>query len=589
MGNLRKIYDRFQGLAQDIVATAIILSAVTSVALALQGVIDPPWAIATVSAIVLALAVSVLAHLRWRKRPDPSSIPIPAATAPTGLPMHDPAGFFGRTTEMATVIASLLARRSLLIHGEPGIGKTSLSVQSLGSRQIQQAYKGRIHYVDLEGRSDVSLAVLCDEVARLLKAQAVMETQDVSQKIPILIANLGSPPPLLVFNNADGPDAVAAVADFRQRVMDGPLLVTSRDAIPGMTTLELGPLNSDAALRLFARHAGREPSSEERQAVGGILDILVILDGNPQAIILTAGVFKDMSAADLLKALRSRPFDVVGPVRAAFDVSYDRLSQRQQRLFAALAVFAGPSFSSEAVQSLFDQDTALDMARLCGESLLRRDQPTGRYSLHPLLREYAKGKLGDPDSLQLRLAAFYAQFTGAHDQPTEEHLNALSQDFPNIRGSLEWCIGSKDGKAAPSFVAMVISTAQFMNIRGYWAGAITWGEAAVEAAKALNDDNFLARVTHTAAIAFQNQGHPEEARDYYQQSLDIKKRLGDQQGIAHTLHQLGMLDEDAGRLHEAQHQFGQALAIFERLGSPDAATARDSLQRVQDKLKGKGS
>jgi len=559
-----------------------------------------PGAVGTVSAFV------IWAYRRNRQKSDTGS----QAQAeqppldPHGLPIHESEGFVGRTTEMTTVVAALLGRHSLLIHGEPGIGKTALAVQSLGSPQVQQTYQGHQHYINLEGRTSISLVTLCDDVARSLGALDVLKTEDVDQKIPILIANLGSPPPLIAFNNADGPAAVAAIAAFRGRVMDGPLLVTSRDAIPGMTTLKLTPLKPEPAHHLFLSRAGRSPRADERKPVD---DILAILDGNPQAIILTAGVFQDMNAADLLKALRSRPFDVVGPVRAAFDVSYDRLTQPQQRLFAALSVFAGPDFSAEAVQSLFDEDLALELGTLVGVSLLRRDQATGRYSIHPLLKQYARGKLEGEDALQLRLAAYYAQFTDAHDRPTEEHLNAVALDFLNIRGSVEWCLARSKGQSAALLLTeLVFNLEYFLRVRGYWTERVSWGEAGVEAAKLLGNDQRLAIIAGILAIAYyqkgdlerarlghldakdafqrlkddsnvaqalhmlgilaQQQGHTDEARNLYQQSLDIRKRLGYQQGIAQSLHNLAVLAQGQGHPDEARDLYQQSLDIKKRLG-----------------------
>ena len=477
----------------------------------------------------------------------------------SGLPYGNP-HFGGRNLERAQVIDHLLHDRSVLLHGEPGIGKTELAIQSLRSPEIQRFFKDRLYWFET---TPDSLPSLCDEVARRINAQAVTGIADLDQKIQTLRANLGDPPPLLAFNNADGL-AAAAVADFCSHVLPVPLLVTSRDAVPGLQRPELHPLRNEDALKLLTDYS-RQPAAEESAKVQ---DILTFLDGNPQAIILTAGVFLDMSAADLLKALRSRPFDVVGPVRAAFDVSYERLSEPQQRLFAALGVFAGPDFSGDAVQALFEQDTTLDMARLCGVSLVRRDQATGRYSLHPLLKQYARDKVAGQEryTLQLRLAAFYAWFTSRHQGSDQHDLDAMFQEFLNIRGCVEWCIGSKEKRATPSFVAIVNSMAQFMYVRGHWTEIIKWGATAVDAARTSGDDKLLAMVMHNVGNVLQFQGRIEEAREFYQQSLEIKQRLGDQRGITSTLHQLGMLAHHQGRLEEARDLYQQSLEVAKRLG-----------------------
>ncbi|MBI4312145.1 MAG: tetratricopeptide repeat protein [Chloroflexi bacterium] len=525
------------------------------------------WATLGVAVVAIVAAGVILGRRFFRKTAaQPEEKPPPPD--PLGIPLHEPEGFVGRTAELADVVAALLDRRSLLIPGEPGIGKTELAVQSLRSPNVQRAYQGRLHYLNLEGRAHISLVNLCDDVARSLDALAVLQTEDLDQKIPILIANLGNPPPLIVFNNADGPATVDAVAAFRRRVMDGPLLVTSRDAIPGMTTLELLPLKPDPAFRLFARYAGRPPTPEERQAVEGIL---AFLQNNPLAITVAAPLLPRIGAAELGRQLTTRPGQALGPVWTAFALSYGFLSEKAKRLFPALSLFAGPDFSADAVKSLFDEDIALELGNLVGVSLLRRDQATGRYSLHPLLKEYARGKLENADALHLRLAAYYAQFTGAHDQPTEEHLNAIALDFPNIRGAVEWCLARpKEEPPVLPLTDLAINLYHFLMVRGYWAERIYWGEAAVEAAKAMSDEQRLALVVHQLGIAYQMRGRRDEAMACFAQSLELNRRLGNDKSVAGNLYQLGILAQNQGRPEEARDLYQQARAIFKRLGDEGA-------------------
>ena len=75
-----------------------------------------------------------------------------------------------------------------------------------------------------------------------------------------------------------------------------------------------------------------------------------------------------------------------------------------------------------------------------------------------------------------------------------------------------------------------------------------------------------------------------EARRLYQKPLDIKQQMGHRGGIAKTLHQLGTLAEESGDLKEAERLFAESLSTLEALRSPDAATARRSLERVRERL-----
>lgn len=106
-------------------------------------------------------------------------------------------------------------------------------------------------------------------------------------------------------------------------------------------------------------------------------------------------------------------------------------------------------------------------------------------------------------------------------------------------------------------------------------------DESLEINRRLDNKNGIAMTLHNLAILAQNEDKVEEARRLYDESLEIRKRLGDQSGIALTLHQLGRLAEDEGDKTEAARLFGEALRVFERLKSPNAAIARQSLERVQ--------
>jgi hypothetical protein len=73
----------------------------------------------------------------------------------------------------------------------------------------------------------------------------------------------------------------------------------------------------------------------------------------------------------------------------------------------------------------------------------------------------------------------------------------------------------------------------------------------------------------------------EEARQYYEQSLDISKRLGYQYGIATNSHSLGLLAESEGNKAEAANLFRVAMRIYETLGIHKANRTREDLDRVE--------
>ena len=102
--------------------------------------------------------------------------------------------------------------------------------------------------------------------------------------------------------------------------------------------------------------------------------------------------------------------------------------------------------------------------------------------------------------------------------------------------------------------------------------------------KELGDRKDESSVLHNLGVLAQAQRDYAEACRFYQESLDIKQQLGNRAGVAMTLHQLGTLAEESGDLKEAEQLFTESLSTFEALRSPDAATARRSLDRVRERL-----
>ncbi len=94
------------------------------------------------------------------------------------------------------------------------------------------------------------------------------------------------------------------------------------------------------------------------------------------------------TARDRLALMHSENLSVA----AAFDLSYQDLTQDQQRLFRRLGLIPGPSFDAYAVAAL--DGASLDIARRHLDELydqhLITEPAAGRYRLHDLLRQHAR-------------------------------------------------------------------------------------------------------------------------------------------------------------------------------------------------------
>ncbi|MBD2592972.1 tetratricopeptide repeat protein [Nostoc spongiaeforme FACHB-130] len=81
------------------------------------------------------------------------------------------------------------------------------------------------------------------------------------------------------------------------------------------------------------------------------------------------------------------------------------------------------------------------------------------------------------------------------------------------------------------------------------------------------DDRYsCASSYHQLGIIAQELREFEQARDYYQQALEIKIEYGDRYGCASTYHHFGMIAQELREFGQAQDYYQQALAIFIEYG-----------------------
>jgi tetratricopeptide (TPR) repeat protein len=92
------------------------------------------------------------------------------------------------------------------------------------------------------------------------------------------------------------------------------------------------------------------------------------------------------------------------------------------------------------------------------------------------------------------------------------------------------------------------------------------------------EDRALAAVLNRLGKIRYLLGDYGEARNLYQQSLEIAQELGDKSGVSRSLHNLGMLAQDTGDYDEARNLYQQSLEIAQELG--DGSGVSKSLHKL---------
>jgi hypothetical protein len=136
-------------------------------------------------------------------------------------------------------------------------------------------------------------------------------------------------------------------------------------------------------------------------------------------------------------------------LRAVFEYSWALLSEQDRHLFAQCSAFRG-GFTREAAQQITGT-TLRALTGMINKSLLRRDNITGRYEIHELLRQYAEEKLSasqDPTSIYDLHSQYYLGLLPQLAPKLKggsqlEALTLIETDFENIRCAWTWAVKRK--------------------------------------------------------------------------------------------------------------------------------------------------
>ena len=217
------------------------------------------------------------------------------------------------------------------------------------------------------------------------------------------------------------------------------VLVTSRrwlTALIDAQNISLGILPPNEAAELFRRLAARPVLERDTESV----DEIVRLSGSlPLALAVLAQQLRyhpSWTIADLaadLSAARDR-FDLMNAesvsVAAAFNLSYQHLSDAQQRMFRRLSLHPGIMIDAHAAAALAGTDagTARRQLEQLYEAGLLEEPARGSYRLHDLIREYARS-LAVADEPAERQAAI-GRLLGYYLQTAQAAARELGRRLP---------------------------------------------------------------------------------------------------------------------------------------------------------------
>lgn len=277
-------------------------------------------------------------------------------------------------------------------------------------------------------------------------------------------------------------------------------------------------------------------------------------------------------------------------IAAAFELSWDSLSDKAQSLGQLLGLFAAavPIPWKLVEESLDDQDLEdLEETRdseLINLHLLKRTD-TDTYRLHPLTRDFLRNKLNQSEQRD-KLTKKICQVISVAarripERPSREQILDISPEIPHIAEAVthlsDWLsdrdlISPYTGLGWYFYGQGVYDQAEFWLEKGYLISQERLGCEHLDVAASVNNLSTL----------YWNKGHYNEAELLCKQSLKIRlNRLGNNHlDTAQSLNNLGIIYRAQGLYDKAEPLYNKALAIREKyLGEtdPEVATSLNNL------------
>ncbi|MEU2335911.1 tetratricopeptide repeat protein [Streptomyces sp. NPDC013172] len=524
-----------------------------------------------------------------------------------------PAGpFAGRQQELARIRQWAQAARAatetrptvVVLHGEPGSGRTALAVRA--THELKDLFRGAV-VVDLRGGSgdepplstrDALLHLLNRLGApreQLLFRERSSPDQQVKRLGELYHQHLAGLPVTIVLDDACDAEQVRTLVPERS---DSLVLVTAREQLDlpadlparvhrlPVTALDAAGAEEllDAAAQDAAGPYDAQSAERIRELCGGLPLALRIAgsslgSGAPPGSRSPARLAADLGA-----------YGPVGPVERALWLRYTDQSETGRRLLRRLALAGRASLGAAAAAALLATDEAeatRQLVALAGAGLI--DHVRGsRYRLHDLVRSFAQARLVDEEepadrtAAQERLIVNYAELADSVLRLVDGNMSTRSDrfsphGFTSLDEALRWLDDESSFITAALRHAEGVDQAAVQNLLGalcdycllrgdlYRLGEIS------ELAQSVDQGLMVRSVQWRTGIAARQLGELDKARTTLASVVDLYREAHHHAGAARALCSLGITLHHQGQLTEAAARLQEALDLQ---AAPELATDR---------------
>ena len=374
--------------------------------------------------------------------------------------------FIGRDLELVEIGNALSSDevRLVTLLGPGGIGKTRLALQAAHDQLQESHFEKGVFFVALENLT------AGDQVLRAVAAALSLKLAGNTDPLEVIQKFIAQKSILIVLDNFEQlTSEVELVSRLLETCPNLVLLVTSRERLQleeefvlpilGVPVPAQDSLLADAelsdAVRLFVQRTKRArlDFALSETDLPAVLEVCRLVEGSPLGIELAAALVKMLPLPEIASEI-ARNLDVLETrtrntkeghrsLRVVFEQSWQRLSSREQAVFAQLAVFQS-GFTREAASEVAGATIPV-LGTLVDRSLLRVNAD-GRYDRHVLVHQYATQKLElmmDVQIIRERHAKCFLILAQMADPELYGASKAiwlvrLALEHENLRTALDW-------------------------------------------------------------------------------------------------------------------------------------------------------
>ncbi len=466
-------------------------------------------------------------------------------------------------SDLADLIASGEHRFVTLI-GPGGIGKTRLALQVASDGS--ETFSNGACFVPLAGVESSHGLVQAIADARSLTFYGKRDPVDQ------LLDDLHNQDLLLVLDNFEHLlDGAGLLVDILHRAPHVQIMVTSRERlnlygehvfpvkaldVPSPDE-ELDKIERSGAVQLFMRSARRANAGFSVRASDfpSIIRACELVSGMPLGIELAAAWAPILTCQEIAQEIeRSIDFLTTSlrnvperhrSMRAAFDHSWQLLTEQERDVFVRLSTFRG-GFQKEAAERVAGA-TLSSLLALASKSFLSRNA-SGRFEIHELLRQYGAEKLDQmPEEKETTYDAhslYYAEYLFLGEQRLKGNeqriaLEELIHEGENIRSSWNWALTQRRAEILQTLVHVWL----FYEMTGRYQELVGLLTESIEVLRQRDDDRdqiALGRALSRRATSLLRIGAYEDSEATLQHSNDIMLRHDEFAEVGLNLHFLAM-------------------------------------------------